>query len=580
MTSGHVLRLRSVLAATLLSGMLAECGGSGGDDATLTPGTGTPPPTTPPPTTPPPTVSNLIEDAAMAQRFLSTATFGGTQAEIDALVGRDAAEWLAEQFNESSESYGDRIWANVTVEPDVFFSARLPSFYSNDHPSSLFWREAIGGNDQLRQRMLFALSQIIVVSENNFGRDRSHRFAYYMDNLYLNAFGNYRDILEDITYTPIMGDWLTYVNNRKADPATGRLPDENYAREILQLFSIGLLELNTDGTPRLQNGQTIDTYDNDDIVNLARVFTGLVYDRSAGGQGWLRPMIFNDRQHSEAEKRFLTTVIPENTSGPDSIRLAIDGIFAHPNVAPFISRQLIQRFTMSSPPPAYVERVATAFESGSYTAVNGREFGSGQRGDMRATIAAMLLDELMFAETVAGKIKEPVLRFAHAMRALEIQDVVPGNENDLRDTSNTLGQNPFRPASVFNFYRPGYVAPNTTSGAQDLTAPELQIVNSTSVIGFLNFMVDYVFDRTPNGGTGSFAVDYSRWSGIADDPTALVTALDNLFTGGRLPDEAFNDYVDIIDQMPLRAGQANDPIKRIQTAIVLVTTSTTFATVL
>ncbi|MEM9321612.1 MAG: DUF1800 family protein [Pseudomonadota bacterium] len=553
--------------------LVLGCGGGGGDDEAVTP----PPGSGNPPSNPPVSYS-LIESEASAQRFLSTTTFGGTHADIDALVGRDAAEWLADEFAKPAVAYTPRVRPLLTQNLTSFGQSRA----DRNHHSDFFWEAAIGADDQLRQRALFALSQIVVVGQTT--NNHPHRYAPYMDALYLNAFGNYRDILQDITYTPAMGRYLTYENNRKADPNTGRLPDENYAREILQLFSIGLLELNMDGTPELQGGETIETYDNDDIVNLARVFTGLRFQRDLGPDGWIEPLLMFENFHSEAEKAFLDTMIPAGTTGDVTISLALDGIFAHDNVAPFIGRQLIQRFTMSSPPPEYVERVATAFESGSFEAGNGRQFGTGQRGDMQATLAAVLLDPLMFEDTVAGKLREPVLRFVHLVRGMETTNIAAANENRLRNTSDSgtsLGQHPFRPPSVFNFYRPGYVAPNTVSGDQGMTAPELQIVNGASSIGYLNFMTDYVYDRSSNGGTDSFAPNYDPWLSLVDDSAALVDDLDLLFTGGRLPVGERSDIVALIDQMPLRTGNnlANDQLRRVQTAILLVTTSPTFAVV-
>ena len=239
---------------------------------------------------------------------------------------------------------------------------------------------------------------------------------------------------------------------------------------------------------------------------------------------------------------------------------------------------------MSNPPPEYVERVANAFAAGSYEADNGRQFGTGQRGDMQATLAAVLLDPLMFADTVDGKLREPVLRFVHLARGMETTNISVANENRLRNTTDSgtsLGQHPFRPPSVFNFYRPGYVAPNTASGDQGMTAPELQIVNGASSIGYLNFMTDYVYDRSFNGGTDSFAPNYDPWLALVDDSAALVEDLDLLFTGGRLPASERSDIVTLIDQMPLRSGNnlANDQLRRVQTAILLVTTSPTFAVV-
>ena len=218
-----------------------------------------------------------------------------------------------------------------------------------------------------------------------------------------------------------MADFLTYLHNRGDLEHIGHMPDENYAREILQLFSIGLVELNMDGTPRLDtNGRAIETFDNTDIVGLARVFTGITMQGGEfygfEGDGLYSPIEIFEPYHSPHEKTFLGTTIPAGTPGSQSLTMALDTIFEHPNVAPFVSRQLIQRFSMSNPPPAYVESVAMAFETGSYTATDGTRFGTGRRGDLQATLAAILLDSRLRQPenslgATDGKIREPVLRF-------------------------------------------------------------------------------------------------------------------------------------------------------------------------
>ncbi len=442
--------------------------------------------------------------------------------------------------------------------------------------NTLYWDHIVGADDQLRQRMAFALSQILVYSDAA-DSDQPMR-AHYQDILIRNAFGNYRELLEEVTYSSAMGEWLTYRGNRKGDPRRGRMPDENYAREILQLFSIGLIELNLDGTPRLDaQGQQIETYTNADIEGLARVFTGLSW---AGGEffrepqdGNIQPMEMYPEQHSELEKAFLGTTIPAGTSGEESIDRALDTIFNHPNVAPFISRQLIQRFTQSDPSPQYIENVARAFEAGSFTAQGGRQFGNGQRGDLQATLAAVLLEPTIFAEPadgatiVSGKVRGPILRFTHWARAFDIEGMDAYNERRLLDTRSTegaLGQQAFRSPSVFNFYRPGYVAPGTNAGERNITVPEFQIVNESTSVGYLNFMTDFAFDRGSqrNRDIETYKPDYSDELALVDDPQALVNHLDNLLTGGRMSEAEKTDIVDIISTVQIRT---NTPKTRRQT---------------
>ncbi len=572
-----------IIAAGLF---VAACGGGGG-------GSSVPPV---PPTSgggsgggggaPPVEPSSKIDSELEASRFLARATFGGTKSEIASLNGRDAADWLASEFSKS---------ASLTM-PDLLAQPRDENGrLQNQRINELYWDHLVTANDQVRQRMAFALSQILVYSDAA-DSDQPTR-GYYQDILIRNALGNYRDLLEEVTYSPAMGQWLTYLANRKGDPNKGRMPDENYAREILQLFSIGLIELNMDGTPKLDaQGQQVETYTNDDIEGLARVFTGLSW---TGGDFWkepqdggINPMEMYPEQHSELEKSFLGTTIPAGTSGTESIDRALDTIFEHPNVAPFLSRQLIQRFTQSDPSPDYVGRVANAFETGRYTAAGGRTFGTGQRGDLQATLAAVLLDDSTFldatsgATIASGKVREPILRFTHWARAFNVSGVDAGNERRLRDTRSSesaLGQQAFRSPSVFNFYRPGYIAPGTNAGERDITVPEFQIVNESSSVGYLNFMTDFAFDRASqrDRDIDTYTPDYSDELALVGDPTALVDHLDSLLTGGRMAAAEKADIVDIISTVEIRTNNAEntaaDQEDMVQTAVALVLNSPSYA---
>ncbi len=565
----------AALAACLV---VSGCGGGGGSDGSVAPGvSGVAGPS-----------ASKIDTDTDAVQFLTWSTFGGSKSEIAAITGQDAADWLATEFSKS---------ATLTLPTLAAQPRDMNANIESNRVDELYWDHIITANDQVRQRMAFALSQIVVYSDaaNN---DQLMR-GYYQDILIRNALGNYRDLLDEVTYSPAMAEWLTYLRNRKGDPNTGRMPDENYAREILQLFSIGLIELNLDGTPRLDGqGQQIETYTNDDIIGLARVFTGLSY---AGGDFWAKPDVGDIRQlemypdhHSELEKVFLGTTIPAGTSGNESIRIALDTIFNHPNVAPFISRQLIQRFTQSNPSPAYVQNVATAFESGSFTAPNGRQFGTGARGDLQATLAAVLLEPTLFDAPAAngtistGKVREPILRFTHWARAFGISNVNAGNERDLDDTRSSdsgLGQQPFSSPSVFNFYRPGFIAPGTNAGNANLTVPEFQISNEGSAVGYLNFMTDFAFDRSPkrDSDNRTYQPNYTDELSLVGDPQALVDHLDNLLTGGRMSADEKADIVDIVSTVEIRTNTpentAADEEDAVQTAIALVLNSPSYAVV-
>ncbi|MEM0986638.1 MAG: DUF1800 family protein [Pseudomonadota bacterium] len=526
----------------------------------------------------------MIRTEAEAVLFLNRATFGASQREINRLVGQDAADWLAGEMAKGQTRFlpplEQRFQAN---------GRQLPP----DANSPLTWNAFIQADDQVRMRTVFALSQIIVTSDLlSGGRTESQKIAYYIDQLGENVFGNYRELIEDITYAPMMGQYLTYLRNRKGDARSGRMPDENYAREIMQLFTIGLIELNPDGTERTgADGVPLETYDNDDVVGLARVFTGLA---QAGGQfngngadadAMYKPMQMFDDQHSQLEKSFLGTTIPPNTPGRESISIALDTLHGHPNVGPFLATRMIQRLTASNPSPDYVQRVAAAFDAGRFTAPNGRVFGEGRRGDMAALVAAILLDESLFDGTITpqeGKVREPVIRFVHWARAFDVSNINAENERRLRDTSapdSGLGQHPFRSPSVFNFYRPGYVAPQTQTGSNGLTAPEFQIANSVAAIGYANFMAEYILDRTPTqDNSNTFRPDYGTEIGLADNPQALADHLNIFLAGGQMTAASRQELIDAVTAMPLREEALDeDRRKRVEVAIFIAVNTPAFA---
>ncbi|MEP1143125.1 MAG: DUF1800 family protein [Henriciella sp.] len=584
MTAIRYRRVSAILAASLFA---SACGGGGGGDSSIPPSTVTGGSSAGGGTTSTPVIpTSKIDTDLEASRFLARASFGGSKSEISSLTGGDAADWITSEFSKSAS-----ITTPALLALPRDSNGNVPSWRIN----TLYWDHIIGADDQLRQRMAFALSQIIVYSDAA-DSDQPMR-AYYQDILIRNAFGNFRELLGEVTYSSAMGEWLTYRGNRKGDPSRGRMPDENYAREILQLFTIGLVELNLDGSAKLDaQGQQIETYTNDDIEGLARVFTGLSW---AGGEffkepqdGNIQPMQMYPEQHSELAKNFLGTTIPAGTPGDETIETALDTIFNHPNVAPFLSRQLIQRFTQSDPSPAYIRRVAQAFEAGSYTAEGGQRFGNGLRGDLQATLAAVLLEASTFEEPgsgatiISGKVREPVLRFAHWARAFDVSGLDAYNERrliDTRGTEDSLGQQAFRSPSVFNFYRPGYIAPGTNAGGQNITVPEFQIVNESSSVGYLNFMTDFAFDRGSqrDRDIDTYTPDYSDELALVDDPQGLVDHLDNLLTGGRMPDAEKADIVDIISTVEIRTNTdentAADQEDMVQTAVTLVLNSPSYA---
>jgi uncharacterized protein (DUF1800 family) len=571
-----VIRLATTSIAAAL---LISCGGSSSSSAPSSPVAVVVPPPAPPS---PGQESLTLDTPQKAARFLSKTSFGGSLEQIEQTQGELASSLLKKEFQKSTRY----------ILPDLKQNYEAGEEIDNRAHANAFWNAMVEADDQLRQRMVFALSQIVVTSDNPMG-NKPLTNAQYIDTLSRHAFGNYKDLLKEVTYTPAMANYLTYLRNRKGDPRTGRMPDENYAREFLQLFTTGLVELNMDGTPKLVDGKAVEIFNNDDIVGLAKVFTGLSLKGSAFWTGdvdseYSRLQMFEDK-HSDLEKTFLGKTIEAGTAGDVAIDQAIDHIFEHPNLAPFIARQLIQRFTASHPSPDYVRRVAEAFEIGSYISVDETRFGTGQRGDLEATLAAILLDEKLYGGTAQtaenGKVREPVLRFVHWARAFDVGNVMADNEWWLlyNAGSNTrLGQQPFQSPSVFNFYRPGYIAPGTATGDAGLTAPELQIVNEGAAIGYANFMLNFVFNTTPtrNDAIDSFIPDYTDEIALADEPEALTDHLNSLLLGGRMSSVTKDRLVTVLNEIPIRTDPndaASDRLTRASLAVYMAVTSPAFA---
>lgn len=558
------------LAVMSAAFILIACGGGDGGGAAA-------PIAVTPPTPPvPPVVSAELDTKTQAAQFLQFAGLGASGAEIDAATGTNAAAWVRTEVGKTAFGY------------ETLMRARVPDDRTNRRQSSqLMWEAMITSDAQLRARTTFALSQLFVISNSGFGSNVRYGLASWLDVLDRNAFGNYRDLMQDVTYSPIMGDYLTFAYNRKGDPNTGRQPDENYARELMQLFTIGLIELNMDGTPKLDaQGDEIETYSNDDVDGLSRVFTGLAHADTdfrrgrRGADAYHVPMTMYESYHSTLEKSFLGSTIPAGTLGDASVSQALDIIFAHPNVAPFVSSQLIKRFTASNPEPAYVERVATAFETGLFIASDGTAFGTGQRGDLSATVAAVLLDASLFDDergSTEGKLREPVLKYVQLARIYAKPGstvIATANNNIFGDTSNpitSLGQAPLKSPSVFNFYRPGYIAPSTETGDAGLTAPELQIVNQANALGYLNFMTRFIVQGDTNQA-GKLVPDLTEELAIAADAAALVDLLDLKLTAGRMNATTRAAIIEAVEALPVRDNNSRDTDMRSRVRIAMLMT--------
>ncbi len=575
---------------------LAACGGGGGGGGSVPGAVGTSPPPPPPPPPPPTSSSTAFSTQASTAEFLNQATFGPTLAEINQLTGTLPSDWILSEFSKPASLNLAYVLAEIS-EPGARDTDGQLTFEKRQTPTFSFWINAIEGDDQLRQRMAFALSQILVIShaEGNFLFEVPNTVAHYQDILVRNAFGNYRDLLEEVTYSPAMGEYLTYLQNTKGDASIGRMPDENYAREVMQLFSIGLVELQQDGEEVLVNGSPVEIYTNADVTGLAKVFTGLsltggefFFDfRTLPADALHSPMVAYPAFHSDLEKSFLGTTIPAGTGPTESIDLALDALVNHPNTAPFVSRQLIQRFVTSDPEPDYVGRVSAAFAAGQYTLPNGTVVGDGRRGDLSATISAILFDPdardpANRTDANFGKIREPVLRFIQWARAFDAGTVTPEFTFPLWNTSfgGGLSQAPYKSPSVFNFYRPGYIAPGTETGAAGLTMPELQLVNANSISNYANFMTYFVFAFAANNvgqpEATSFIPDYTEELALADDPVALVDHLDLLLAYGSTSAETKATIVTFLEDIPLENlsdPNYNGPFLRVGLGVLMMMTS-------
>jgi uncharacterized protein (DUF1800 family) len=428
------------------------------------------------------------------------------------------ASYLQQEFTKSTSRSWDWLeqqgyGADATLDKYV---------YNNAIADMAVWRDLLSAPDVLRKRVALALSEFFVVSHSSMEIDwRGYAMAAYWDILNEHAFGNFRDLLEAVTLSPAMGHFLNTKGNQKED-GKGRLPDENYAREVMQLFSIGLYELNLDGSIKTDSaGKKLETYDSDDVSQLARVFTGYDFDPAYAPSSpngvqfpgksykvWAReyarrPMTLNNSRHSTLAVSFLSANIPANAPGALALKTALDTLFNHANVGPFFGRQMIQRLVTSNPSPAYIARVASAFNNN----------GAGVRGDMKAVWVAILLDDEArgagsLADTGFGKLREPILRFAQWSRTFNARsEFGTWKLFDLSDSSNQLGQSPLRSPSVFNFFRPGYVPPGV-----GVTAPEFQLVNETTVGGYLNFMQDAIQNGINTPNKNLTAVDFNNYT--------------------------------------------------------------------
>ncbi len=511
--------------------------------------------------------TGYFPDQAGASRFLGQSTWGSDMENINYVTQIGIEAWLAEQFTLTGTSYSDmvdNIYSTALAEIEAVHGTDLDLYWGPSLMNISHWQKIVTEEDYLRQRVAFALSEILVTSAQVDQLESPWILAAYYDILYNDTFGNYRDLLYDVTMSPAMGLYLSHFNNPKTDEANNIRPDENYAREIMQLFTIGLYELNNDGTEQLDsNGNPIPTYDNDDIKELAKVFSGFsgsawhplveaeldLYDTPTQFGWWpgaydrTVPMTVYDSDHEPGAKYLLNGyVIPSGQTGLEDVDNAIDHLFNHPNVGPFIGTKLIKLLIKSNPTPNYVNRVAMAFNNN----------GQGVRGDMQAVIRAIYTDpEARDCEWIddikSGKLREPLIRYSHMIKAFNISS--NSERYWFRDNwgfINEVKQSFMHSPSVFNYFVPSY-APNGVVNDNGMVAPEFQILDSNTAINYINqtqnvlqynpmwvtATVDpenpnfYAFDMGPDDET---SLDYSGEIEIlnSDGLSALIDHLDLL----------------------------------------------------
>lgn len=566
-----------------------------------------------------------------AVRFLAQAGFGGSFDDLHALAEQGYGAWIDAQKTlpiSLTKPYIDNIsrvqetylasWVYTVGDPTVPSGLQIQNSYpfkwaflnagtESTNFSTAWMRNIVHQPDQLRQRVAWALSQIMVVSyKTDVGLQLSARsVASWYDMLATHALGNFRDLLLDVSLHPLMSYYLSSLGNQKASDDGSRQPDENYAREVMQLFSIGLWELNNDGSQQLQNGQPIPTYDNEDITELAKVFTGLWYSGqpflSNGGlrerqNGTYRatneppqfalsdltPLAMFEAYHDQGSKRLFhdkawETTIPAGQSGMQDIEDAVDILFNHPNTPPFMARRLIQFMVMSNPPADYIERVANVF-------INN---GNGVRGDMHATVRAMLLDREARAyrlnSRTYGKLQGPMVRLTRAIKAFRAgRDHQPDDFSDINNPvfndlqfwreigTDEFGQWPLYSNSVFNFFEPDYRHGGelVDNDGNPMFSPEFQILDPVTVTTTANefaIMLEDGIQRIRTDLSPPFVFNFTDEVAIAADSAALIDRINTLLAGGQMRDETIAVIKQAVDQLP--SSTESDRLKRVWVAV-------------
>ena len=508
--------------------------------------------------TPPPPLPAGTPTVSDAGRFLSQATFGATTALIATIQSQGFDAFLDQQFAAPLSSHLAFVDASG-VNPPTMTQTR-----------DAWWTFAISGPDQLRQRVAFALSEVLVVSNSgdNLGNQPGALPTYY-DVLVRGCFGNFRQLLEDITLNPAMGAYLDMLRSQKANASGTTLPNENYPRELMQLFSIGLYNLNLDGSLTLgSTGFPIATYSQDAILGMAAALTGWTYAQTTNPPifnppaDWRNPMVNVASRHSPGAKTILNGVlIPAGQPAAQDLQMTLDTVFNHPNVGPFLCRQLIQRLVTSNPSPGYLYRVTAVFNDN----------GQGVRGDLKAVVRAILMDYDARGSAKIGQgvghQREPVIRLTNLLRAFNASS--PSGKFSIRNANTAFAQEAMSSPTVFNFFTPDYSSPGAISAA-GLKSPEFEITTETTVVTTANYFRTAIYS-TLGPSSDRITLNLSAAQALAGNPPELVEYLNYLLMAQSMSPEMRNILVNAITQIP-----ANNPVERTRTAIYLVINSPEF----
>jgi len=538
-----------ILTACVL--LLGACGG----------GSSAPPPIVGPPPPPPPPPITIAE----ANQFLNQATFGATLASQQSFINLRHDAWIDQEMARPA-------------------SLQLPFLRALPRPQNLgqlqtgrvdiWFRNVLTGSDQLRQRVAFALSEILVVSQQGALVTAPYGLGDFYDVLARNAFGNYRQLMDEVTLHPAMGEYLSMAGNEKPNPALNIRPDENYAREVMQLFSIGLIELNDDGSARLDaQNQAIATYSQEIIEGFAHVFTGWHFAGSPSFQQARRtddnqtiPMQLYPSFHDTGPKMLLNgVVLPAGQTGEQDLSDALDNIFNHPNVGPFLAIRLIQRLVTSNPSPGYVDRVASIFNDN----------GSGVRGDLGGVVRAILMDDEARPDMpmeLDGKIKEPIIRLTQLWRSYDATS--SSGRYPIIFANIVLGQGPMQSPTVFNFFSPFYAPPGEIRD-NNLVAPELEIATeyqNTYVTNYLFFQAFVNNSENINAGVDDVLIDISDEIAVAANINGLIDLVSDKLLGGDISDALRTEIAGMLALIP-----DTDTAVRAAETIYFIVTSPEFA---